>query len=410
MTKLRFAVFLVIVLLPCSAYGQVTLLTSPDAFSGESVEIDFEGYATGVLAADILAQWGIRFEASMASTPKVRVIPPLIGGAQPDAIVENEPDEGNSDDKSLFIKFKYPVSKVGFVASNGDTVELRAWDPMGVALGNSLSATVGNRTFVGIGTTAAQGIAMLKVSYEGDDPEQIDDLIFEYLSRPVFTTYLPQVGDANEFLQSIIVVSNLSNSTAEGEVRFFESNATPLALPLNGTEASVVPFQIPPFSSKTLTSPGTSPSPKVGYGTIISNVPVEGTAIFRVMPGGQLLSEVGVAAAPARYLVVGAVQKIAADVFDSGVAIVNASDQPADVEAMLVREDGTIAGVNQVDLDLAAHNHKAKFMSELFPDFVDDDFQGTLVVTSDQPVGMLIVRTLNGLPRSALPVGSLQQR
>jgi len=107
--------------------------------------------------------------------------------------------------------------------------------------------------------------------------------------------------------------------------------------------------------------------------------------------------------------VVGAVQKVAADVFDSGVAIVNTSGQPADVVAMLVAEDGTVADINDDILDLPAHNHTAKFMSELFPDFVNQNFQGTLVVTSDQPIGMVIVRTLNGLPRSALPVGSVQK-
>ena len=410
MRELKLTVLFMLFLLPCSAYGQYSKLASPNDFSDESVRIDFEGYWTDAVAADLLAQWGVHFDASADSTPKIEVITPLIGGAQPDTVVKNQPDAGDSAGKSLIVNFKYPVSKVGFVASNATTLAMKGYDPLGKTVFNTSWDDMDDKQFVGVSTTVAQGLSKIEIAYGGSAPEEIDDLIFEYVSRPVFRTYLAQIGDAKDLLQTVIVVSNLSNSTAQGEVRFFQSDSNPLSMPFNGSEASAVPLEIAPSASVTLTSPGTTEgTPKVGYATISSNVPVEGTAIFRVLPGGQLLSEVGLAAAPARYLVVGAVQKIAAGGLDSGVAIVNTSDEPANVTAMLVAEDGDVVAMNDTALALPAHNHKAKFMSELFPDFANQDFQGTLVVSSDKPVALVIVRALGGLPRSALPVGGLQR-
>jgi hypothetical protein len=413
MTKAKVAVFLGLVLLPLTAYGQVTKLASPDDFSAEAIRVDFQDFKDGVPAADLLARWGLRFEGAENSTPRTHLIPSLIGGGQSDVVVENESAGGMSAGEPMIINFKYPVSRVGCIVSNAGTANARmmtAYDPLGEVLGSVVENAPGEQKFVGIATTSNRGIAKLKIEYPmSNNDVQIDDLIFDFVSRPQFETFLPQVGDAAGLLETIIVVTNLSNSAAQGDVTLTQSNGGALSMEMNGTTASVFPFVIPPYSSTTLVSSGASSPVKVGYGVIHSNVPVEGVAIFRIVPGGALLSEVGVGAAPGRYLAVGVAQKVAAENFDTGVAVVNGGDQAADVTAFLVSEGGAVVAVNTTDLDLPAHNHSARFISELFPQFANSNFQGTLVLTSDQPLGIVMVRTLSGLPRSALPVGSMAQ-
>ena len=395
----------------CAMAQVVTKLSSPWAFDEHSVKLDFQEYQAEILAADVAGKWGLNFQGFGGSVPKVRMVVAPIGGAEPDRVLQNQADTGSS--LPLIVNFKYPVSKVGFYASNGSdstTVTLTAFDPVGSKIGSVSETGLAEEKFIGISTLSIRGMAKLVVDYgTATEAEQIDEFIFDYVTRPVFKTYLAQVGDAKDLLQTILVISNLTNSTAKGELRLFDSDGAPMPLKLGQETNSVFSFSLPAFSSKNLSTQAVSDPVKVGYAEIESDVPVEGTAIFRLISGATTLAEAGVGSSVPRPFVVGVVQKVAAKGFDTGVAAVNTTGEAVDAKVKLYNEAGNLVATNDSDLDLGPHGHKARFLSQLFPQYAESDFTGTMVVTSDKPMALVMIRTLGGIAQSTLPVGSTFQ-
>jgi hypothetical protein len=415
MSRSLFASFFAFLLVQSAGFAQVTKITSPTGFSADSVKFDFQELQEDVQACEILARWGVTFQSVAGSVPTIGLVYASIGGAEPDRVLRNKPAAGSSSASiPLVVNFKYPVSRVGLYAGNGSAstrVTLKAYDPVGTNLGTVTEDNLEQEKYVGLSTTSVRGIAKLTIDYgTSQEVEQIDDLTFDFVSRPRFNTYLAQLGDADGLLQTILVISNLTNSTAQGEMRLFNSNGTPMQMKLGDRTNSRFSFSIPPFSTQNLPSPGTSNPLKVGYATIESNVPVDGTAIFRVVPGGVTVAEAGVGSAVARPFAVGVVQKVDAADFNTGVAVLNPSaTTPSDARILLLDESGTVVAVNETDLDLPPGGHIPRFLGELFPEFVHKDFQGSVVITSDQPLVLVILRTLGGMPQSTLPVGSTLQ-
>ncbi|RPJ60788.1 MAG: hypothetical protein EHM23_09130 [Acidobacteria bacterium] len=401
---------LFVILGSLSAMAQVAKLSSPSNFDPDCVKFDFQEYQAGIQVADVVGKWGVNFQGVATGNPQIHLIVAPIGGAEPDRVLQNQTAPGSNP--PLIINFKYPVSKVGFVASNGSdstTVTLTAFDPLGENLGSVSETGLATEKFIGVRGFSSRGIGKLLVDYgTATEAEQIDDMIIEYVSRPKFTTYLAQVGDAKDLLQTILVISNLSNSTATGELRLFDSGGTPMLLKLGQETNSVFSFSLLPFSSKSFTTEGASEPVKVGYAEIESDTPVEGTAIFRTTLAGAL-TEAGVGSSVPRPFVVGVAQKTAATGFDTGVAAVNASDQAVDAQVRLYNEAGNLVATNESDLDLGPHAHKAQFLSQLFSTLANNDFKGTLVITSDKPMALVMIRTLGGIAQSTLPVGSVSQ-
>jgi len=404
-------VFLLLIAGSFPAFGQVAKITSDSAFDTDSVKFDFQEYQAEIQAADVLGKWGLNFLNVDSTVPKVRMIVAPIGGADPERVIQNPTATGSS--LPLIVNFRYPVSKVGFYASNGSastTVTLTAFDPLGGNLGSVSETGLAEEKFIGVSTTSTRGIAKLLVDYgTSTEPEQIDDMIFDYVSRPKFNTYLAQVGDAKGLLQTILVISNLTNSTAKGELRLFDSSGAPMSLKLGDDTNSVFSFSLPPFSSKNLPTQAISDPVKVGYAQIESNVPVEGTAIFRIISGDTTLSEAGVGSSVPRPFVVGVAQKVVAKGLDTGIAAVNSTAEAVDARVKLYNEAGTLVDTNELDMDLGPHGHKARSLSELFPQLQNSDFNGTVVVTSTKPMALVIIRTQGGLAQSTLPVGSTFQ-
>ena len=317
----------------------------------------------------------------------------------------------------MIINFRYPVRRAGFQLENGTSNSraiIKAFDALGNALGTIEQDGLAGETFVGIEATTDPGIFKLTVDYgDGGPDEQIDDLMVDYQSRPTFTTYLAQIADGplpSGALQTTIVVSNLTNTTARGELRLLDDGGLPLSFEMNGIPGSTFDLLIPPFSSRSFTSGGNALPPTPGYACIQSTVPVDGTAIFRVLDAQRnVTSEAGVGASVGRMTVVGAVQKFASGNFNSGVAVVNTSGQNTRGRIRLYDPSGTLVASNTDDLDLGPGEHVAKFLHELFSG-VAEDFEGTVVVTADQPLALVVLRTIaGGLVISSLPAGSTQQ-
>ena len=415
MLRVRYLSVFLFALFVFSAQAQTTKITAPNAFAENPIVLDFSGFQEGADVGDVYSRWGVTFTGIEGTVPGIVVLSPPVGGVpehQYNRVVRNVGPAGLAKALPLVISFKYPVSKVAFKATNAPSssvnASLTAYDPAGKSLGSVTQSGLDEEKFFGLSTTNARGIGKIALDYGAvEAAEQIDNLTFEYLARPPFTTYLAQVADYQDMLQTILVVSNLTNSTAQGEIRLFTPQGGSLSIETDQGTHDTFPFQIPPFSSKTITSSGKSTDVKVGYGIIDSNVPVEGSAIFRVInASGATLQEAGVGATPAQFQAIGVAQKQAEAGFDTGLAIVNPSDQAAEITAYLYNEQGSLVSVNETDLDLAAGKQMAKFLTELFTNEAAGDFRGTLVITSTQPIAVVVLRTLGGIASSTLPVGN----
>ena len=236
--------------------------------------------------------------------------------------------------------------------------------------------------------------------------------MIDYTSRSTFSTYLAQIADGplpSGALQTTIIVSNLTNTTARGELRLLDNGGLPLSFEMNGLPGSTFDLVIPPFSSQSFTSGGNTVPPTPGYACIESSVPVDGAAIFRVLDAqGNVTSEAGVGATMGRMTLVGVVQKFISGDFNSGIAVVNISDKNIQGTIALYDQPGTLVDTNTDDLNLGPGEHVAKFLNQLFDGL--GDFEGTVVVTADQPLVAVVLRTIaGGLVISSLPVGSTQQ-
>jgi hypothetical protein len=393
-------------------------VTDPGSFlPARSITINFQDLGDQVNVGDAYAKWGLHFPSFGDASPKILVRVPTVGGLPYEAldrVVQYGDAAGNSQNAPMVINFRFPVQRVGFRLGNGDsfvTATITAFDPLGLNLGAVTEVVAPDDLFVGVVTGSPRGIGKIAIDYGAyQKAEEIDELILEFVTRPQFTTFVSQVADQAGFLQTTIVVSNLTNSTAQGEVRLFASDATALTIEFNGIAANSFPFSIPPYSSRTLTSGANSNPVKVGYGAILSNVPVEGTAIFRTFAaGGAVIHEAGVGSTIGRYLVIGSVQKEVDSGFNSGVAAVNTTGAQANAWIYLIDEAGTRVAANNAILDLCANCHVARFLDEVFPGFAGQNFKGTVLITTDQPTAVVILRTIFGMPISTLPVGSTQQ-
>ena len=396
----------------------LTALTRFNQLSAQNVALDFAGRVPCTQAENIFRPWGVRIQSDGGFKPVVDEVFFLGTGF---TFLRNSPcdDQGQGDDVTpqLIFDFKYPVTDVGFrFNGQGFTVSLTAYDSAGRALGSVESEELGTRTFFGAGAGQGSAISKLVVDYPDGTEEQVLGLAFSYAVRPDFVTVIPQVGDADldalagdAALRTVIVVTNLSNSTAQGQVAMFNPQGDGLALGLASTggapageDASIVDLNIPGGGAAVLSSSGTSESVMQGYAVITARVPIQATAVFQITDAAGAPSlEAGIAGAqPAQYQVA-TVSRNAADAVDSGIALANSGDTEAELELSLVRTSGVL--FDRVERTLGPGEQTAAFLPQLFP-AAPANFQGSLIITSTSPVSATVIRTINGLVSASLQV------
>jgi hypothetical protein len=330
--------------------------------------------------------------------------------------LKHESQEAGS---GLIFNFRDPVQKVAFSLRGAAdvTAVMTAFDPSGSSLGSIQQTGLDpeESVFAGFETDHPQGVAKVVLDYQGsDETERVENLFFTYSERPRFSTYLAQIADGKvgaNALKTTIVIANLANTTANAEIRIFGDDGSPLELELEGGgEISSKVVQVEPFASTRFVTSGNTSPPIQGYVCIESDVPMAGTAIFQfVDASGVPLSEAGVGGSTASYNLVGAVSKEVARSFDSGVAVINLGDEPAAGVIELVSSAGSIEARNTEFLELGPGEHAAGFLDQLFPLLFGRDFGGSLLIRSEQPLVVVILRTAKGIVLSSLPVGTTQR-
>lgn len=432
----RALVFWVCVCCP-AAFGQIHRIDDPDLFPETAVTLSPAIFPRGADAKLFFARWGVRIQGAEGSLPVVRSILPEtpISILPPDIpVIRNEGPEDSSADRPLILDFDSPVRRIGFLLGNGSE-ELKATVKAFDGLGNLLGEIVENAVepfigpFLGIEASGQAKISKITIDYgEASNAEQISGLIVEFVEVPVFTTFLPQVGEgrfSEGSLQTTVTILNLSTTTAQGSVEFFDSQGQPLPLSmLQGPPISSLELEIPGARSMSLVTSGFSEPFRTGYARIRTNAPIEATALFRILDSdGLLLTQTGVRAAQPTLLGNGSLQRrrrvstgplpIPEDV-DTAIALVNTSDNAA----LVIFNGHQEADQDPLPVHLSSHvtlmlepgEQRALFSTELFPQLQDAVFTGSIQIRSEQPIAVTLLQTSNGLPFSSLPFARFEQR
>ena len=318
-----------------------------------------------------------------------------------------------------------PARQMGFTLRNGTATTMAtvtAFDNQGRQVGefvvDQISRTGG--PFVGFETTDEdETFSKVLIDYgDAEEAEQIIDLEITFIHRPFFTSFLAQVADgvfgANTF-QTTVIVTNLANTTAQGNIRFTGDDGMPIDMALRendsaqsiltaGLGGSVI-FQLLPFSSRSYTTSGLNSPPVQAYAEIRSSAPIGTTAIFRAVVNSRAF-EAGVGATTAFHRISAAVSREAAG-FDSGIAVANPNDEAVQALIQLI-SGGAVVATNTTFLSLGPGQDVAAFLPELFGD-IEADFQGTILINSPLPLVATVLRTATGIVSSSLPIGGTER-
>lgn len=295
------------------AQADVIEVTEESQLAPDRVVLDFAGRPR-CSSADNFRSWGIGIGSDGGFTPVVDQI--LVFGFVASFLRNGtcaETPAGDDSSPLLVFDFKYPVTEVAFRLGNGGpgvTAELKAYDLAGRLLGTFQSPEIdaAQGVFFGIQVTSGPPISKVTISYSSSElQERVIDFSFAYQTRPEFASVIPQIGDAvlgSSALRTIIVVTNLTDSTAEGQVALFSQDGSEMDLELargSGTAPATDggmanAFLIPPGGSAVLTTPGTSDPVVQGYAIVGASVPVQSTAVFQFLDGaGAPTLEAGIA-------------------------------------------------------------------------------------------------------------------
>ncbi|MGI0044884.1 MAG: hypothetical protein ACRD47_14355, partial [Nitrososphaeraceae archaeon] len=207
----------VLIFCTVSVQGQVTKLTGENVFSDNSVALHVGGLIEGAEAGNVFSEWGVTFKGSSLETvPRMVLVEYTSNPASQVGILLNEQE--SSVNQALVADFIFPLRRVAFelwnAASVPTTVTLAAFNLKGEMLGTiSQDLDLINPTFVGLETSAGEGISKVVIDYGTlSEPEGIHSILLDYISRPEFIIYLPQIGDgigSGVSLRTTITVLNL---------------------------------------------------------------------------------------------------------------------------------------------------------------------------------------------------------
>ena len=253
----------------------------------------------------------------------------------------------------------------------------------------------------GLGTTQIQAMAVdpqngnrMYVGYEAG----ADGFIAEMQPQNVF--YFPQIADGTrgriKFKTAMVFVNTGEATTVH--VEFFDSNGDPMVMRFGSNEAGPELLLSLPKGGGTYLQSQADPDLRVGYARITAGPGVDGTAIFTridITPN-VVLYEAGVPSTRAAGDFVFLLDSLGDN--DTGIALVNASEglsdepDPAKIELTLRDADGNLIGTSS--LDLARGQHRARFISELFPTVREQasEMRGIVAVHSPVPLVALTLR------------------
>jgi hypothetical protein len=204
----------------------------------------------------------------------------------------------------------------------------------------------------------------------------------------------PQLADGGGYATSLVLL-NTSSSTEQGTIQIFDDNGQPFVVqPVEGAAGSSFPYSIPPGGTYRLQTDGASAIQKAGWLRVTpayqNNAPV-GSGLFGYNPADILLTESGVPAAQATTharIYVDLTKK-----HNTGLAVANLSDAPANLAIQAVWPTGTITIGTSPGLQLPVNGHAGKFAAELVSGVPTPTY--ILDISADTPFAATTLRSLD---------------
>ena len=149
-----------------------------------------------------------------------------------------------------------------------------------------------------------------------------------------YRLYFAQIADGAG-QSTLLTANNLTEKEIAGSIFCFDPAGGPLSLPVAGESLSEIAFVVPPHSTTTGQTDGTSAESLRGYAVVVSDGPLAGSSIFSFSDEmGEIVTEAGVANSSATGLAnvyvevrpaAGMTATVTglADVLSTGVAVVN---------------------------------------------------------------------------------------
>ncbi len=249
--------------------------------------------------------------------------------------------------------------------------------------------------------TDADGIPR-SIDGNGDATAVPDMGAYEYLPPGILTStsIFPQVAAGGGYRTSVIGV-NTGAVPALVNVSLTKSDGDPFPVTVLNKAGSFFNLSIAPMGTsrlETTVSGGTVS----GYAKFLSNIPVNGSALFKVISGDKILSEAGVGLSkPTRSFIV-YVDNLNNAL--SGYAVANFGAAPANLNLTLRDKNGFVVEIKS--FSLLPGRHIAKFAFQEFPSNASPGFEGSIEFTSDQDVAAVALRYDNTTLDSAQQVFS----
>jgi len=204
--------------------------------------------------------------------------------------------------------------------------------------------------------------------------------------------YFPQVavgslGNNVVWLTAMALTNPAGPGTpaANGTITLRRDDGTPMNVTfIDETGASVgSAFQIGGGQTRFFFSANAMEVPlSTGFATVASSLPVTGALIFAMASPSGAGAQAGVP--PATPLTRQGIVAIKNSSFNTGVAVANPGTETSTITFQLVDKSGSPIAP-EVTRKLAANNHSAFFVGDLFP-AAPSAIWGTLRITSDRPV------------------------
>ena len=201
--------------------------------------------------------------------------------------------------------------------------------------------------------------------------------------------------------QTALTFVNANDSDALAEVQLFASNGGPLQVDFGNGLASKFPIVVPAGGSLTIASRPTTLPVRSGWARVFSDVPLMGSASFRLWLAGRAVQEV---TAPP---VLPAIDYVSYANRELGVAIANPNNRNLSVQAILQTAGGSTLG--PVLITLPPFGHTSFNVREKFPPAGSGDSVLSLGAV-DRPRDEFLAWTMNADASgtfSSLPPGSV---
>jgi hypothetical protein len=226
----------------------------------------------------------------------------------------------------------------------------------------------------------------------GDDLISTLPVIDTSVAAATGTQVIPHFATGNGWTTQVILV-NSSSVAMTGTVQFFNGlDGSPASVQIDGQVASSVAYNIPARAAKQFLASGAVAGGSVHVAPTGGGAAPVPLTVFSYKPDTITLTEAG---APANFGTAFRMYVESSDsgLIQSGIAVANTTNAPADVFFQLFKPDGTPAGLTVAKRTLPATGQVAAFLGEIFaPQVLPVPFKGVLRISSASAIAVTGLR------------------